>query len=299
MQAIARWGNFFNQELYGPPTTLPWGIADRLRPPDRRSLPVRPRSRRDDPLPSAVPVRVAVGRPRRAGAHLAGSRVRDRGSGRATCRCVFFIWYGVVRFVLEFLRSGNWTFFGVPTAQIVSAALFIAGRRIGDRADPAPPARAPRAASSRRRRPDDGTTRDDGRAPTRPTRRRRPDDGGRPARATRPRHRVRRPSRHEAARADSTAARRRRRADATAGRARSARRRSPPRAAVPRGPGLARSTPEARRRSLYRCSALVARFVLFGLFRFRIRTAGQEHLPHGRLPAGRRRRTAAGWTRSW
>ena len=26
MQAIARWGNWFNQELYGPPTTLPWGI---------------------------------------------------------------------------------------------------------------------------------------------------------------------------------------------------------------------------------------------------------------------------------
>ncbi len=27
MQAVARWGNFFNQELYGPPTDLPWGIA--------------------------------------------------------------------------------------------------------------------------------------------------------------------------------------------------------------------------------------------------------------------------------
>lgn len=25
-QAIGRWGNFINQELYGPPTTLPWGI---------------------------------------------------------------------------------------------------------------------------------------------------------------------------------------------------------------------------------------------------------------------------------
>ncbi len=25
-QAIGRWGNFFNQELYGVPTTLPWGI---------------------------------------------------------------------------------------------------------------------------------------------------------------------------------------------------------------------------------------------------------------------------------
>ena len=25
-QAIGRWGNFVNQELFGPPTTLPWGI---------------------------------------------------------------------------------------------------------------------------------------------------------------------------------------------------------------------------------------------------------------------------------
>ncbi len=25
-QAIGRWGNFFNQELYGPPTDLPWGV---------------------------------------------------------------------------------------------------------------------------------------------------------------------------------------------------------------------------------------------------------------------------------
>jgi phosphatidylglycerol:prolipoprotein diacylglycerol transferase len=26
-QAVGRWGNFINQELYGPPTTLPWGIT--------------------------------------------------------------------------------------------------------------------------------------------------------------------------------------------------------------------------------------------------------------------------------
>lgn len=25
-QALGRWGNFINQELYGPPTTLPWGL---------------------------------------------------------------------------------------------------------------------------------------------------------------------------------------------------------------------------------------------------------------------------------
>ena len=32
----------------------------------------------------------------------------------------FFIWYGVVRFLLETLRSNNWLFFGVPVAQLVS-----------------------------------------------------------------------------------------------------------------------------------------------------------------------------------
>ncbi len=26
MQAIGRWGNYMNQELFGPPTSLPWGI---------------------------------------------------------------------------------------------------------------------------------------------------------------------------------------------------------------------------------------------------------------------------------
>ena len=32
-QAIGRWGNFINQELYGPPTGLPWGIP--IRPENR------------------------------------------------------------------------------------------------------------------------------------------------------------------------------------------------------------------------------------------------------------------------
>src|SRR6185503_7230037 len=39
--------------------------------------------------------------------------------------------------------------------------------------------------------------------------------------------------------------------------------------------------PEARASLLYRLVRLVARLVLFGLFRFHIRTSGQEHLPKG------------------
>jgi 1-acyl-sn-glycerol-3-phosphate acyltransferase len=40
-------------------------------------------------------------------------------------------------------------------------------------------------------------------------------------------------------------------------------------------------TPESAASPLYRVLRLVGRFVLFGLFRFRIRTSGQEHLPRG------------------
>ena len=39
--------------------------------------------------------------------------------------------------------------------------------------------------------------------------------------------------------------------------------------------------PEARASLFYRAIRLLARFVLFGLFRFRIETSGQEHLPTG------------------
>ena len=44
-QAIGRWGNWFNQELFGKPTDLPWALeidADQLPagyPPARRSTP--------------------------------------------------------------------------------------------------------------------------------------------------------------------------------------------------------------------------------------------------------------------
>jgi 1-acyl-sn-glycerol-3-phosphate acyltransferase len=40
-------------------------------------------------------------------------------------------------------------------------------------------------------------------------------------------------------------------------------------------------TPESKASLLYRFLRLVARFACFGLFRFRIQTSGQEHLPRG------------------
>jgi 1-acyl-sn-glycerol-3-phosphate acyltransferase len=39
--------------------------------------------------------------------------------------------------------------------------------------------------------------------------------------------------------------------------------------------------PESRASLLYRATRLIARAVVFGAFRFRVATSGQEHLPHG------------------
>ena len=52
-QAVGRWGNWFNQELFGGPTTLPWGlhIDPQYRPAGYEDV---------DHVPPDVPVRVAV-----------------------------------------------------------------------------------------------------------------------------------------------------------------------------------------------------------------------------------------------
>jgi 1-acyl-sn-glycerol-3-phosphate acyltransferase len=53
------------------------------------------------------------------------------------------------------------------------------------------------------------------------------------------------------------------------------------RGGAPEGLDWLRREPEARASALYRIVRAFARFVLFGLFRFRVRTSGQEHLPPG------------------
>ncbi len=126
MQAIARWGNFFNQELYGPPTTLPWGIAIQCAhrieayacPPG--SDPAATLGQHFQPLFLYESLSGVLGA---AFLIWLGFRFRNR-LRPGDLALTFFIWYGVVRFMLETLRNDNWTFFGVPMAQIVSL-LFI------------------------------------------------------------------------------------------------------------------------------------------------------------------------------
>jgi phosphatidylglycerol:prolipoprotein diacylglycerol transferase len=125
MQAIGRIGNFFNQELYGPPTSLPWGIAIDC-------------AHRVAAYPcEAFPLATTHFHPLFLYESLSGiagiavllwlARRRESRLVPGDLLLIFFVWYGTTRFVLEFLRSGNWTFFGIPTAQIVSAIFVIVG----------------------------------------------------------------------------------------------------------------------------------------------------------------------------
>jgi phosphatidylglycerol---prolipoprotein diacylglyceryl transferase len=125
MQAIGRWGNYFNQELYGPPTTAAWGIpiecAHRV---GRYTCDAYPEAAtRFHPLFLYESISGVVG-----AVFLVwlGARFRSR-LRPGDLLLVFFIWYGTTRFLLENLRADNWTFFGVPTAQIISIIVIAIG----------------------------------------------------------------------------------------------------------------------------------------------------------------------------
>jgi len=124
MQAVARWGNFFNQELYGPPTDLPWGIAiecaNRTATWACPPLGDTPVDAHFHPLFLYESISGAVGAI--VLLYLA-RRVRWLRPGDIVL--FFFMWYGTTRFLLEPLRTNNWTFYDVPVASIISASFVI------------------------------------------------------------------------------------------------------------------------------------------------------------------------------
>ena len=123
MQAIGRWGNFFNQELYGPPTNLPWAIpidCDHRLP--QFSCATLGETATFHPLFLYESVSGFLGM---LVLLWLGNRFRDR-LRPGDLVLVFFIWYGAVRFGIETLRTDDvWTFFGFPTAQLISAVVVI------------------------------------------------------------------------------------------------------------------------------------------------------------------------------
>jgi len=129
MQAIGRWGNFFNQELYGPPTSLPWGIAiDCAHRVGDHGIVQWPCTQYPFETTAFTPLFLYESVSGLLGlvavlwiARRWGPRMRP-----GDLLLVWFMWYAAVRFWLETFREGNWTFFGVPTAMLVSSLVFLA-----------------------------------------------------------------------------------------------------------------------------------------------------------------------------
>jgi phosphatidylglycerol---prolipoprotein diacylglyceryl transferase len=128
MQAIGRWGNFFNQELYGPPTDLPWGIQiDCVHRVGDHGIAQWPCDQYPVATTGFQPLFLYESLSGVLGAITLlwiarrwGSRMRP-----GDLFLIFIIWYSAVRFMLETFRTGNWTFFGVPTAMLVAAIAMV------------------------------------------------------------------------------------------------------------------------------------------------------------------------------
>lgn len=111
-QAIGRLANFINQELYGPPTTLPWGLRidaeHRIGP--YRDLLTFPDSTRFHPLFLYESLWNAAGF---ALIYAIWSRYGDR-LRDGDVLLMYLIWYPLGRFFIEFLRTDSWFFPGTP-----------------------------------------------------------------------------------------------------------------------------------------------------------------------------------------
>ncbi len=117
-QAIGRWGNYINQELYGKPTNLPWGIY--IDP--RFRLPGYEMYDRFQPtffyesmwnLATALILAYVVWRYR-------NKLVPGLTTG------IYFISYSVARFLLEFVRLDAAAVGGIAIAQIVALVVIVA-----------------------------------------------------------------------------------------------------------------------------------------------------------------------------
>ena len=125
-QALARVANFINQELYGPPTDLPWGlrIDPQHRIPPYNDFARYPEETRFHPLflYESLWNLVGFGLLWWISRRFAG-RLRD-----GDIVLLYAIWYPGGRFLLEFLRTDSWFFPGTPFNVVhLLAALAIVG----------------------------------------------------------------------------------------------------------------------------------------------------------------------------
>lgn len=122
-QAIGRWANFVNQELYGTPTSLPWGltIEAQYRVDPYRSLVDYPIDTRFHPMFLYESLWNLI-------AFIVLMMLFTRNRDRLRYGDIFLLYvmqYSFIRFLLEFIRVEVTLVGGVNLSQVVTAAAFI------------------------------------------------------------------------------------------------------------------------------------------------------------------------------
>ncbi len=117
-QAIGRWGNYFNQEVYGKPTDLPWAIY--INPENRVSgyesfEHYHPLFFYESMLNIIGCIMLLI----------IGRKYKDRLLD-GDIFFIYLIYYSTIRFSLEWLRIDPWTIAGMPTACWISLVAIIA-----------------------------------------------------------------------------------------------------------------------------------------------------------------------------
>jgi phosphatidylglycerol:prolipoprotein diacylglycerol transferase len=124
-QAIGRWGNFINRELYGPPTDLPWGLEI---PIEHRIMPYTDLAQYPpDTLfhPTFLYESLAT-----LGLFVLlfvlGSRHHEK-LRRGDLVIGYLIGYSFIRFFTEMLRPDAWLMGGLAAAQVFSLIFLVVG----------------------------------------------------------------------------------------------------------------------------------------------------------------------------
>jgi phosphatidylglycerol:prolipoprotein diacylglycerol transferase len=118
-QAIGRWGNYFNQEAFGAPTNLPWGlyIEPKFRPLEFiNNEYFHPTFLYESILNLIIFIVLFV------------LVKKFKGQTKGQIFFLYFVLYSIVRFFVEGIRIDSvLNISGIPVAQIVSAIMFLVG----------------------------------------------------------------------------------------------------------------------------------------------------------------------------
>jgi phosphatidylglycerol:prolipoprotein diacylglycerol transferase len=106
-QAIGRWGNFYNKELYGPVTSLPWGISI-------GGVKHHPIFLYESVLNLFNFIVLLY--------LYKKTEVKSRGG---SITFLFLLNYSIIRFTMEFFRQDHWEIAGLNLSMLIPILLFM------------------------------------------------------------------------------------------------------------------------------------------------------------------------------